>query len=920
MAFVLDTTKRAGTEGVNAADLTFEEWFTADDALAAGDYIMVCASNATGLNALTLTGTTGTWTRLDNIDAPRIGTSLRSQVWWHKYDGSTLPSAPTAGGGSSAAWVAFAFVVRDAPDVSDQSWIDVNARVDNNSSIRIHPIGSVTTTTADCLLLTVYTSSTSSAFETPDRFWGMDLSVGRVGDNSNASNLTQRIIVASRAQFTAGATPTYDYVTGSAGGVRSQHWTIAVKNKTGGAKPIGIINPPTRVFDYFADNTFTNAALTSLSTIHATIDGQSTFAPATIGSIATAAGLISNNPPLLDWFRTISITPPSATTGVSGVRWDLPAATDYTAGLWCLFTQRANLVQDAAAGMYHYFEDASGNWSVYRFLNRLQGALYNTLIRHLPDETRVDGSSTPPNLAAITKRGIAFLLVTANTAARVFSLRAECIQPFSSPLTLVGGGPANPISARTVAKMLTSGAAWRLAFTQGQGQQVITMPYQLGDGTIETYVNDEAQALEYPSVGGVLGYTVQAGRQEIRVKASAADNIILDAGIKGTARPHNLVFDAASNASATYGMAGTFFGWVPTLKTGLTLRGGSYIACDKIDAKGADVSNSTVKGSIATDAAMRIENAATANRCEFIKGAETYAIEITGTGTVALEENTYTGYTKPLNILATTGTVTITLAAGDTQPAYDSAGATVVFSQPIPTQSVTISNGVAGTLLLIQDITNPASPITLYLGTPSTWPHVWTDTNPYAADRDIRVRAAYQSGVTAKLFIDEEIGTSTQAAPALSYRLNQVNDATYIANAIDGSTITSVTIDDAALLVEVDTGTITWGALYAYEVYWLATSAGIVDEGRIINAIDQANYIFEGPWKLRNVTSPAVSLTITGGFGRSAVDGLTATMIDTNFGFVHTQPQPVIPFATGSGVTAQDKTDIIDGVWNKVLP
>jgi len=920
MAFVLDVTKRAGTEGTNAADVTFEEWFTADDGLAAGDYIMVCASNATGLNALTLSSSTGSWERLDNADSSRVGTSFRSQVWWHKYDGTTLPSAPTAAGGSSAQWAAFAWVVRDAPNVNDQTWIDVSARVDNNSVLRIHPIGSVTTTTSDCLLLTVYTSSAGTAFETPNRFWGVDFSIGRVGDNSTIANPFQRIIVASRAQYTAGATPSYDYVNGASGGVRSQHWTIAIKNKTGGAKPIGILNPPTRVTDYFEDNTFTNAGLTSLSTIHATIDGQSTFAPATIGNVTTIVGLISNNPPILDWFRQISISPPSATTGVSGVRWDLPAATDYTAGLWCLFVQRANVTTDALAGIYHYFEDSNGNWSVYRFLNRLEGALYNTLIRHLPDETRVDGSGTPPDLADITKRGIAYRQTGSNAVARTFALRAECIQPFASPLTLVGGGPSNPITARTVARMLDSGAAWRLAFAQGQGQQVITLPYQLGDGTVATYVDDEAQALEYPRVGGVLGYTVQANRQEIRIKASASDTINLSAGIKGTTREHNITIDASSNTGATYGFAGTFLGWKVTGKDGVPMEDATWIGCAKIDGKGGSYDGCTFRASIATDAALRLEDTGTASACTFIKGAETYAIEIQGTGTVTLEGNTYTGYTKPLNILASSGTVTIEISADDVEPTYDSAGATVVFDQPLQTQSVTISNGVAGTLLLIQDVTDPANPITLYLDTPSSWPHTWTDTAAYVADRDIRIRAAYQSGTSAKVFIDEEIGTSTNAVPALSYRLNQQDDDVYITNAIDGSTITSVVIDDANLLIEVDNGTISWAEIYAHEVYWLATTAGIVDEGRIITAIDPANYIFEGPWQIKNVSSPSVPLVVTGGWGRSAVDGTTATLMDTTGGTIFSNPDIVIGYATGSGVTSQDKTDIIDGVWSKVLP
>jgi hypothetical protein len=77
LAFVLDVTKTAGTEGVNATTLTFAEWFTASDGLLAGDYIMVVCSNQTGTaTALELTSATGTWTKLDSTDSPRVGTFL----------------------------------------------------------------------------------------------------------------------------------------------------------------------------------------------------------------------------------------------------------------------------------------------------------------------------------------------------------------------------------------------------------------------------------------------------------------------------------------------------------------------------------------------------------------------------------------------------------------------------------------------------------------------------------------------------------------------------------------------------------------------------------------------------------------------------------------------------------------------------
>jgi hypothetical protein len=49
MAFVLDVTKTAATEGNTANTLTFEDWFSAADGLLAGDCIMVGLRKSLGL-------------------------------------------------------------------------------------------------------------------------------------------------------------------------------------------------------------------------------------------------------------------------------------------------------------------------------------------------------------------------------------------------------------------------------------------------------------------------------------------------------------------------------------------------------------------------------------------------------------------------------------------------------------------------------------------------------------------------------------------------------------------------------------------------------------------------------------------------------------------------------------------------------
>lgn len=920
MAFVLDVIKRAGTEGEASADLTFEEWFTADDSLQAGDYIMVCASNQTGVNALTLTSSTGTWQRLDNIDSPRVSTQMRSQVWWHKFDGTTLPSAPTAGGGSTSMWVAFAWVVRDAPDVADQTWIDVNARTEVSTGTRVFTIDSVTTTVPDALVLTVFTSTGSSAFETPDNFWGMDLSVGRAGDNSSVSSNIQRIIVASRAQYTAGATPTYDYVNGLSNGVRAQHWTIAIKNKTGGVKPVGIQNPPTRIFDYFDNNNFTTAAsvLTDLSTIRATIDGQSTFALANIANVTTIQGLITNNPPILDWYRRISITPPTGTTGVAGVRWDLPASTDYTTGLWCLFFQRASAVTDSVNGVYHYFEDSTGNWAVYRFLSRVEGVPYNTLVRHLPDETAVDGSVTPPDLTDITKRGVAYQQTGSNTVARAFFFRAECIQPFSAPLTLTGGGADYPVTARRVARMLSSGAAWNLAFAQGQGQQVITMPYQLGDGTIATYVDDEAQALEYPRAGGVLGYTVLANRQVIRIKASASDSIILDAGIKGTSREQDIIIDPSSSTSATYGFAGTFVGWKVTGKTGVSMNNATWIGCAKIDGKGSSYDNCTFRSSIATDAALRLENGGSASGSVFTKGAETYAIEVQGTGTINIAEATFTGYTKPLNILASSGTVTIELGPDDTEPTYDTAGATVVFDQVVVQSTASVEWTQTGSSVQVYNVTTATEIYAEANISGTSWSLSYTPPTSFNVGDTVRVRirkAGYEPiqatavvGSTGwSVFGDQVVDSRYSSSTPANFSVDYVNEKIRAT-----STRNSFTAQEIVTIIRQSETTLDGIRLPIFaEVSGLVTLSAGVSTALTVKLLDN----WQLSWGANSVSQATVGGgNVVGGPSDDPVeDVVDGPQVTVNLSAAATQ------VSVGSGVLPSDITAIASAVWDTVL-
>lgn len=219
----------------------------------------------------------------------------------------------------------------------------------------------------------------------------------------------------------------------------------------------------------------------------------------------------------------------------------------------------------------------------------------------------------------------------------------------------------------------------------------------------------------------------------------------------------------------------------------------------------------------------------------------------------------------------------------------------------VANQSVTISGATAGSRIQIYDLTSSTE---LYNGTP-TFPYTWTDSSPYVADREIRLRVAYVNGATAKEFIEANIGTATEADYALSYLVSQTNDFTYNQNAVDGSTVTGITIDDGTMLLELSESTESWAHIYAYEMYWLSTSTGIQDLGQSITSPDPANYLMDSTvLKIKNVSGSVT--TLTGGWGRDPNTSDTMDIIDTSGDHLFANPPHVVAYATSGGSSAAD--------------
>ena len=276
-------------------------------------------------------------------------------------------------------------------------------------------------------------------------------------------------------------------------------------------------------------------------------------------------------------------------------------------------------------------------------------------------------------------------------------------------------------------------------------------------------------------------------------------------------------------------------------------------------------------------------------------------------GSYTFSAGTFTG-TLTVNNLAAHA-ITVYVPAGTTTSSTGNTGGAITFSAPIVQQSVTITNVVAGSRVQIYDTTNS---IELFNGTSS---YSWTDPSAAVATRDIRVRIAYVNGTSAKTFVEANIGTCGTTAPsnAVTYLASQADDPVYNSNAVDGSTVTGITIVEGAtdrVQINVAGGTVPWRDIYAYQCYWLFDATGIQDDGAFISAPDTANYTLTG-FKIKN-THGSVPLVITDGYGVDSTGSVTV-LYDTTGTSIFPAPEHVVAKVVsvgGANIITGDIADI----------
>lgn len=875
------------------------------DSIEVDDLIIVSTAQT---NGSTDQSVSSGWTSIGDTTA--VG-SVRARLWY-RIATSTSHSITVTGGTQN--WAANVVVVRGADTTTP---FDVTPVRSSFSSASSFTPTSLTTTNNNCLILHLISSRIIASYIPND--------VNAMHQLSYNKETVMTAVASYRNQYTAGLVPSVLWLSSSAGSTNNnQTFVIAIRDA----------NPSSPKMMYDQDNKYEiinylsgSAAITTTDSfsIHESITVESfeEVTPTTIDGLDVLTGYTPTVTATYQnaaspWGQFLNVRTAVSAIDTTG-RWvgmSYARTIDMSGKIFSILFMSGFTVNSGAKGFVAFFEDSGGNWEAFR-MTRKAGLSITEVYPFVfaPGETTPIDSSGTLDWTDITRIGFAYHRTGTSTSSMDFRLKWAVL--YDNP-TIFGGCTDRPI---TPSDFKTFIDCWgNNVAIDGTNFVTSKVPIFVGDSSTETHFDSTATGYQTPfPPDGTFSkqfWQVPEDKVMFTVQAGADDVITQSKGLFINNNQQNLDF-TGTVAGATFDFQGqVYIGTKVTGNDNVIFNGVTFDRCYLIDLKGGGLSDATVSNS-AVSTAVKADDPGNISNTTFISAGTGHAIELTTPGTYDFEGNSFTGYGADTTTDAAIynnsgGAITLTIPSGDDTPTIrNGAGASTTIVQPTDNQSVTISGATAGSRIQIYDLTSDTE---LYNGTP-TFPYTWTDTNPYVADREIRLRVAYVNGTSAKQFIDTVIGTSTSTTPAVAYLVNQTNDTVYNANAIDGSTITTVTIDDNNLLIEVDTGTISVKDIYAYEMYWLFTATGIADEGKAVVAVDVANYAIYG-FKVKNVSSPSVPLTITGGWVTDGDTGVAIDIVDTSGGTIFLAPDHVVAYATGSGVTPGDVTDIATEVWD----
>jgi hypothetical protein len=240
---------------------------------------------------------------------------------------------------------------------------------------------------------------------------------------------------------------------------------------------------------------------------------------------------------------------------------------------------------------------------------------------------------------------------------------------------------------------------------------------------------------------------------------------------------------------------------------------------------------------------------------------------------------------------------------------------------PLPTtQNIgSVTNIRAGSRIRVYNVTT-STEIVNEIVSGTTWTYPYDEGADFTDGDIINVRLARCTGATASIGYE---GTAVAGSNGWSLFAAQDDDVVYNANGIDGTAVTEFTFDYPNVEVDIDDpdGASTITRLYA----WWSNERTTVDGIRTLIggliAEDSANYkIITSVVDLKLDNVAATGVIFTGDLRLYRDDGLAPVVSSTTGGgSITLYAGKVYTVAVGSGVTNQDKTDIINGVWNATL-
>lgn len=238
---------------------------------------------------------------------------------------------------------------------------------------------------------------------------------------------------------------------------------------------------------------------------------------------------------------------------------------------------------------------------------------------------------------------------------------------------------------------------------------------------------------------------------------------------------------------------------------------------------------------------------------------------------------------------------------------------------PVVLNTAQVTNILSGSRIRVYNVTTDTE-IANEIVAGTSWTLLYVEGSGFTNGDVINVRLTRCDGATASLAFQ---GTAVAGATGWALFASQVADDVYATNATNGALVTEFTLDYPNVQIDINDpdGSSTITRLYAWFANELTTVQGIRTLVGGLLAEDPANYrIIASILNLRLDNTAATGVQFVGDLRLYRDDGLAPVVSSTTGGgSITLYAGKVYTVAVGSAVTPQDKTDIIDGVWEATL-